>query len=500
MKKPNYVFFFPDEMKAASVSCYGNPTVRMPAFDRMAAEGALFEHCIVQNPVCSPSRCSLMTGWYVHTAGHRSLWHLLRPHEPSLFRYLKNEGYALRWYGKNDLYAQAYLNELCEDIDALRTDSLPAPSRPSGRVHGNPPAVPPEDPLYDSFLVPAIPEKGDDILLDPCIARALDFLDAHRDGDAPFFLYLPTTMPHPVYNALARYHEMYGREAVADQLMDPSALVGEPEFAPLIRLHRRAAQWDPNVLSKIYAVYLGMNSYVDYMLELLMDGLDRNGLTDDTVLIVSSDHGDWAGNRGLVEKWPNAMDDDLVRVPLLMKGPGIQAGRRVAGQVALFDLMPTVLEMSGISCRHSHFARSLVPELTGTRDDRNRPVFCEGGYDSNDPWCFESMPRGDGLMEKRHVYTPKVLQQRNEPQSVCRTTMMRTLENKLILRTSGDHEFYDLVNDPKETLNRYHDPAYAKAVRAMRDAMLAWYIETSDVTPWQDDPRGFAPMPALSLQ
>ena len=72
MSKPNYILFFPDEMRATSVSCYGNPTVRMPAFDRLASEGTLFEHCIVQNPVCSPSRCSLMTGWYVHTAGHRS--------------------------------------------------------------------------------------------------------------------------------------------------------------------------------------------------------------------------------------------------------------------------------------------------------------------------------------------------------------------------------------------------------------------------------------------
>jgi arylsulfatase A-like enzyme len=54
-----------------------------------------------------------MTGWYVHNQGHRSLWHLLRPHEPSLFRYLKNAGYEIRWYGKNDLYSQEYLNEIC---------------------------------------------------------------------------------------------------------------------------------------------------------------------------------------------------------------------------------------------------------------------------------------------------------------------------------------------------------------------------------------------------
>ena len=493
MPKPNYILFFPDEMRATSVSCYGNPIVKMPAFDRLAAEGTLFEHCIVQNPVCSPSRCSLMTGWYVHTAGHRSLWHLLRPHEPSLFRYLKNDGYDIRWYGKNDLYSQAYLDEILDNVADLRQGKAPETARPSGKVHGNAPAVGLEDPLYDSCLVPPIPESGEEILLDPCVAQALDFLEARKPGDAPFFLYLPTTMPHPVYNALERFHEMYGADGVASQLMDPEKLSGEPGFAPLIRLYRRIAQWDPQVLSKIYAVYLGMNSYVDYLLGLLMDALDRTGLSDSTVLMVTSDHGDWAGNKGLVEKWPNAMDDDIVRVPLLMKGPGIRAGQRITGQAALFDVMPTVLEMSGIACKHTHFARSLVPELSGARDDRERPVFCEGGYDAHDPWCFESLPRGNGLVETRHLYTPKVVQQKEHPESVCRTAMIRTLTHKLVLRTGGDNELYDLARDPGETRNVYRDPAYEGIARDLRDRLLLWYVETSDVTPWNDDPRGFAP-------
>ncbi|MCD6519712.1 MAG: sulfatase-like hydrolase/transferase, partial [Anaerolineae bacterium] len=114
----NFIFFFPDEMRAESVSCYGHPLVKMPNYDRLAAEGVRFDQCHVQHPVCSPSRCSLMTGWYPHVAGHRTLWHLLRPHEPSLFRYLKEAGYHIEWHGKNDLYAINYFPLAVDHWDA----------------------------------------------------------------------------------------------------------------------------------------------------------------------------------------------------------------------------------------------------------------------------------------------------------------------------------------------------------------------------------------------
>ena len=104
--RQNFILFFPDEMRADALSIYGDPIIRTPNYERLAQNGTVFEQCIVQNPVCSPSRCSMMTGTYVHNAGHRSLWHLLRPHEESLFRYLQEAGYRIGWFGKNDLYSE----------------------------------------------------------------------------------------------------------------------------------------------------------------------------------------------------------------------------------------------------------------------------------------------------------------------------------------------------------------------------------------------------------
>ncbi len=105
LARPNLIFFMPDELRAESLACYGHPLVKTPHFDRVAAEGVRFEQCHVQNTVCGPSRCSLMTGWPVHVRGHRSLYYDLHPDEPNLLRYLKDGGYDVYWYGKNDLLA-----------------------------------------------------------------------------------------------------------------------------------------------------------------------------------------------------------------------------------------------------------------------------------------------------------------------------------------------------------------------------------------------------------
>ena len=86
-----------------------------------------------------------------------------------------------------------------------------------------------------------------------------------------------------------------------------------------------------------------------------------------------------AGNYGLVEKWPNAMDDDIVRVPLLIKTPNGARGHVVNEQVELLDIMATVLELAGIKAEHPHFSQSLVPQLSGSPGDKDRAVFCEGG-------------------------------------------------------------------------------------------------------------------------
>ena len=107
----------------------------------------------------------------------------------------------------------------------------------------------------------------------------------------------------------------------------PPDLAKKPQFQALIRHYRELGDADPAVYKKVYAVYLAMCSYSDMLLGRVLDALEETGLAADTTVIASSDHGDWAGDWGLIEKWPSGMDDDLTRVPLIIRRPGCPAPR-----------------------------------------------------------------------------------------------------------------------------------------------------------------------------
>jgi len=479
----NFIIFMPDELRAESTACYGHPLVRTPHLDRLAAEGTRFDQCHVQHTVCSPSRASMMTGWYPHTAGHRTLWHLLRPHEPNLLRYLTDAGYDVRWYGKNDLMATDCLALSATEWTARGAD--PA----NGMFGPNP--FEPDDPRYHSFLSEPFgrePESQNDAAL---VRRGLDYLRGRRpdDGGPPFCLYLPLLGPHCPYSAPQPWHDLYD----PDDLPPLRPVVeGKPDFHELIRRYRRLDSCDESVLRRIQAVYLGMTSWIDEQLGWVLDTLDQTGLADDTTVIFTSDHGDWAGDFGLVEKWPSALDDTLTRVPFVARIPGGARGHVVEEVTELFDLMPTVLDLAGIEPRHTHFARSLVPQLHGDAGDADRAAFADGGYDRHEPHCFEGRDSDPIAVGAQHIYWPKGRQQQDHPDSVCRSAMVRTRWHKLIRRTQGIDELYDLRNDPRELLNRANDPVMSGVRAELEQRLLERYLTTSDVTPWDEDPRGFA--------
>lgn len=471
----NFVFFVPDELRAESVGCYGHPLAPTPHLDRLAAEGVRFDNCFVQHSVCSPSRCSFMTGWYPHVRGHRTLWHSLRPDEANLLRYLKEAGYQVHWWGKNDLLSRESL--------AL---SVTSAQRRGGKVHGpNPYTL--ADPEYHSFLHEPYTGTVEGHADYADVQGAIDYL--HSRPTEPFALYLPLVFPHCPYSAPQPWHDMIDPAALPP--LRPPDLPGRPDFHRLIRRTRRLDQVSEDVLRKIQAVYLGMTGFVDHLLGRLLAALEETGHADDTAVLFWSDHGDWAGDYGLVEKWPSAMEDPILRVPLVARVPGLAAGHTVGEPVEVFDVMATVLDLAGIEARHTHFARSLLPQLEGAAGDPARAVFAEGGYDTHEPHCFEGKPTGDQAgREPAHPYYPKGRLQQDHPESVCRTVMVRTATHKLVRRTAGDNELYDLTADPRELANAYGQPQYRPVQGELEQALLDWYLHTSDVTPWDEDPRG----------
>ncbi|MCL2832307.1 MAG: sulfatase-like hydrolase/transferase [Treponema sp.] len=472
----NYVIFFPDEMRAESLSIYGHPHIRTPNYDRIAREGVTFEQCHVQSPFCSPSRCSLVTGQYVHSCGHRTLWNLIKSYEHNLFRYMKETGYEVRVYGKNDLFSP-------ESIP-LSTDEFK-----SMRAYGPNPGSKPVQPLQicNDFLFHPIEGEYRDHSDYQNLKAGMDFIKSRKSGDKPFILFLPLTFPHCPYTAHEPFYSMYNE---SDIVPLKSICSNKPEYHTLIRSYRNL---EKSNLKKIQAVYMGMISFTDTLLGELMDCVENAGIKEETMLIASADHGDYAGDYGLVEKWSSGCEDVLTRVPLVIAGPGCRKGHQVTGQVELFDIMATIMESAGITPRHTHYARSLWPELKGSPGDPRRAVFCEGGYNTNEyEQCNEGADRPSRLLMKspENVYYPKGLQQREYPESIGRSTMIRTMTHKLILRTYGDHELYDLAADQNELNNVYGQKSYASVQAELEQRMLDWYIATSDSVPMEEDPRG----------
>ena len=471
----NFIFFMPDEMRAESAGCYGHPLAPTPNLDALAAQGTRFDQCHVQHSVCSPSRCSMMTGWYPHVRGHRTLWHLLRPDEPNLLRYLKQAGYEVHWYGKNDLLAPESFS------DSVTT----AAYHGTGMFGANPYDL--ADPRYHSFLYQPYTEPLETHGDYANVQAAINFLRSKPEG--PFALYLPLVFPHCPYCAPPHWHDRIDPADLPP--LRPADLPGKPNFYRLIRETRRLTEVDDDHLRKIQAVYLGMIGFIDELLGQLLTALDETNLADQTTLFFFSDHGDYAGDYGLVEKWPTAAEDIISRVPFVVRTPGGAAGHVVEEPIELFDLMATTLDLAGIEAQHTHFARSLTPQLQGQPGDPERAVYIEGGYATHEPHTFEGRAVGNQAdRDEHHIYYPKGQLQQDVPDSVGRSTTVRTATHKLTYRPTGQSELYDLQSDPLELHNRYDDSNYRPIRQALETDLLNWLIQTSDVTPFEEDPRG----------
>jgi len=476
-QKPNLILFMPDELRADALSCFGNPVCRTPNLDKLASEGTRFSNCYVQYPVCGASRCSLLTGWPTSVRGHRSLFYFLRPEEPNLFRYLKENGYDVFWYGKNDaLAAQSFYQSVTEWNNAPRRGGRPRKSS------GNP--WPFGDPHYYSFL---FSEGGDrrEMPDHQNVQAAIRTLE-RKQSDRPFCLFLPLSSPHPPYAGPAGFHDLYDPAKLPP--LRPIGLPRKPNFYEGIRKAYNLESLPESTFRKIHAVYLGMVSYTDWLLGELLEAVERTHHTNDTAIFVFSDHGDYGGDYGLVEKWPSGLDDVLTHVPVIARVPGGVRGHVAENMVELYDVMATCLDLAGIQAQHTHFARSLLPQIHGGPGDPDRAAFCEGGYNVYEPQCFEN-----NLTDRRQIYYPKEHLEVDQPEMITRAAMVRTHTHKLVLRPSGQSELYAYEQDPKELNNLYGEASAATVQHELERRLAAWYINTTGIAPFDKDQRNSPP-------
>ena len=181
------------------------------------------------------------------------------------------------------------------------------------------------------------------------------------------------------------------------------------------------------------------------------------------------------------------MTDMITRVPLLIRRPGCPSGHRVNTPTQSFDIFPTILDYENIKLRYAQFGVSLKPQIQGAAGDPERAAYCEGGYDVWEPWCFEPDCFDGSYLAHPMVegtdYYPRDIQQQEAPDTVCRVVMQRYKDWKLVVRTNGQNEMYNMVKDPWEAHNLYNCPQYKEIQDKLSGRLLKWLIGCSDVVP-----------------
>ena len=555
-KRPHIIMFNPDEWRGDVLGHLGNPAAVTPVLDAWVETDAVsFSNAYCQSPVCTPSRCSFLTGWYPHVRGHRTMEHMLQPDEPMLLKTLKDEGYFVWWGGKNDVVPAQHGFDAYSTVHYRPSEKLQpmwgVGSAPEETWRGKPGSD-----TYHSFYT-GCTEKDADA---PCyvdrdwamVHGAIEAIQ-HAPKDQPLCLYLPLTYPHPPYGVEEPWYSMIDRHKLPPRSPWPDQETGVPSMLRGLHDVLGLQEWDESRWNELRATYYGMCARVDHQFGLILAALREAGIYDESAVFFFSDHGDFAGDYDLVEKAQNLFPDCLTRVPLLIKPPAsVPLTPRVSDAlVELIDVPATIEALTGVTPRHTHFGRSLLPLLSGESNEGRDAVFCEGGRLMQELHASEGQPQlrfGNGrargllarvvggtsltresllaaltgepakknllaaLMQRviftvlmrrlrltkkelvgalmiADLYQARISVQVRQGPEHTKAVMCRTREFKYVRRLYESDELYDLRCDPQEQHNRIADPHLADVLLALKERLLTFYEETSDVVPQRPDRR-----------
>lgn len=488
-KKPHIIIFNPDEMRWDTMGHMGNPAAKTPYLDWFArSEAVSFRNAVCQNPVCVPSRCSFFTGLYPHVRGHRTMAHLLRPGESSLFSELKSSGYYVWMNARNDLYAAQYPGWVEENATEMfyggDCPKAPGPENPNARG-------PMEGKQFYSHYEGrlGLDENGRHYSSDDEIVDAAIYRLTHPVDERPMCVFLGLMYPHTPYAVEEPYFSSIDRSLLPPRVK-PEACSGKPKMEQRLRDLQHMHGYTEEDWDELRAVYLAMCSKVDAQFARLCGALKEAGIYDDCAIFFFSDHGDFAGDYGLPEKAQNCFEDCLVKVPMLVKPPsGMAVDPGITDSLAeLVDFYATAMEYAGVTPDHTHFGRSLSPVIADRNVQIREYVFCEGGRMPGETHCDESHINGPNGSPPSFVYWPRQTAQR-EDDTHCKGTMIRDKRYKYISRSDGADEFYDLETDPQEMRNAIDDPDYGPQIMKMQRQQLRWYQATCDIVPLDFDAR-----------
>ncbi|MFM7205970.1 MAG: sulfatase [Planctomycetaceae bacterium] len=435
---PLSVLFIAADDLRNDLGCYGNPIVRTPHIDCLAARGTVFEAAYCQQAVCNPSRASLLTGRRPDTL---RIWDLpthFRSHHPrivTLPQHFMRHGYHAEDVGK---IFHNWKQSIEGDPESW---SVPAVMHFGNHGADQPQMAGPLPPDLVKTPRCEMRDVPDEAYLDGRIAaRAVESLRESARRESPFFLAVGFWKPHAPFNAPKRYWDLY------DPATIPEPRHPEwPRGAPRIAWHdsqeilREAASGLTREQARtIRHGYLAAVSYLDAQVGRVLDELERLGLAERTIVVLWSDHGYHLGEQSLWAKTSNFELD--ARVPLVIAAPTVAAaGQRVATPVELLDLYPTLVDLAGLPVPPGLEGRSLVPLLL----DPDAPF---------KPAALSQHPR-PSYIDRAPGGVPTAM-----GYSVRSCTHRYTEWRDWKTGETTARELYDHVADPDESVNRAADP------------------------------------------
>ena len=446
MKRPNILFILSDQQRWDTCGCYGQPLPVTPQLDRMAREGMRFESVFSPQPVCGPTRACLQTGKYATETGCVTNDVALPLDEKTLAHYASAAGYEVGYLGKWHLASN------------YSTDWFPMPEG-AERLEYRMRAVPPErrggyedywlasDVLeftshsYDGHMFDAAMNKRE---FPPGRYRAdaqtdwvLEYLQT-RAGERPFFLFVSYIEPHH-QNDHGHFEGPHGSKERFKDFVAPDDLADAE------------GDWREE-----YPDYLGCVHSLDTNLGRIRAELERLGLSDDTLVMYTSDHG--CHFRARNSEYKRSCHDASIRVPLVMCGPGFGGGAVVDELVSLMDLPPTVLTAAGVAPPDAMRGRALQPLVEGSADDWPAEVFVQ----ISESHC------GRAIRTKRWKYSVRAPGKEGwEPSSDLYV----------------DDFLYDLENDPHEQHNLVRSADHIRVRETLAQRLKSRMVQAGEDAP-----------------
>jgi len=451
-QRPNIILIYTDQHRYDALGAYGNKSIKTPHLDQLAASGVYFPEAFVTAPVCTPSRWSLLSGMYTTSHQSYSNHHPGVPPPTSLPLELKNAGYANALIGKNHSFAGAREFALIRDVPRKESKRMATAAAPWPVE---------EDPMH------------------ALTNYALDFMAGNAGREQPFFIWLSYLYPHTPYEVPEPYFSRYKEARIPPLRTEKDGLTAANKpFRQVFHQENndRLLPFNAQQVDLMRKTYYGMVTLVDDEVKRITDFLRANNLDSNTIIVFTSDHGDYQGDHGMFTKSP-ALYDCLVRVPLIFSWPGKIAGNVRSDQlISQVDIMPTLLSLAGLPVPEQVQGIDIADYLRkGTAQKPVRQaVFAEYGIPGK-PFDRARLAQVfPDYQEKPIAFAAGIPWEANPVSLAGRFRMIRTHEWKYIHNPGEKDELYHLKKDPHELKNLAGRKKYAGVQAQLKAALTTW--------------------------